>query len=73
MCIIGTLSLKTKCLGANRIFMSSFFDLGLFDNQGGLGLCQVAMAIMFTPLLGFFDKSHELASHVLVLRLYRSE
>ena len=33
--------------------MSSFFDQGLFDNQGGLGLGQVSMAIMFSPLLGF--------------------
>ena len=38
---------------ANRIFMSSLFDQGLFDNQRGLALGQVSMAIMFTPLLGF--------------------
>ena len=33
--------------------MSSIFDQGLFDNQGGLGLGQVSMAIMFNPPLGF--------------------
>ena len=42
---------------ANRIFMSSLFDQGLFDNQGGLGLGQVSMAIMFNPPLRFL-KSH---------------
>ena len=41
---------QTKYLLANRIFMSSLFDQGLFDNQGGLGLGQVSMAIMFNPL-----------------------
>ena len=30
--------------------MSSLFDQGLFDNQGGLGLGQVSMAVMFNPL-----------------------
>ena len=44
---------ETKYLLANRICMSSLFDLGLFDNQGGLGLGQVSMAIMFNPPLRF--------------------
>ena len=44
---------KTKYSLANRIFMSSLFDQGLFDNQGGLGLGHVSKAIMFTPLPGF--------------------
>ena len=33
--------------------MSSLFDQGLFDNQGGQALGQVSMAIMFTPHPGF--------------------
>ena len=33
--------------------MSSLFDQGLFDNQGGLGLGQVSMAIMFNPPIRF--------------------
>ena len=53
--------------------MSSLFNQGLFDNQGGLGLGQVSMAIMFNPPSKGFDKSHELASHVLAIRLYCSE
>ena len=44
---------NTKYLLANIIFMSSLFDQGLFDNQGGLGLGQVSMAIMFNPPLRF--------------------
>ena len=44
---------KTKYLLANRIFMSSLFDQGLFDNQGGLGLGQVSVAIMFNAPLRF--------------------
>ena len=31
------------------------------------------MAIMFNPPLKVFEKSHELASHVLTIRLYCSE
>ena len=31
---------QTKYLLANRIFMSSLFDQGLFDNPRGLGLSQ---------------------------------
>ena len=54
---------------ANRIFTSSPFDQGLFDNQGGLALGQVSIAIMFTPSW-IFEKSHELASHELAIRLY---
>ena len=64
---------KTKYLLANRIFMSSLVDQGLFDNQGGLGLGQVSMAIMFTPPPWVFDKSHELARHALAIRLCCSE
>ena len=52
--------------------MSSLFDQGLLDNQGGLALGQVSMAIMFTPSW-IFKKSHELASHVLTIRLYCSQ
>ena len=52
--------------------MSFLFDQGLFVNQGGLGLGQVSVAIMFTPSW-VFDESCELASHVLAIRLYCSE
>ena len=45
----------------------------VFDNQGGLGLGQVSVAIVFNPPSKVFDKSHELVSHVLAIRLYCSE
>ena len=46
-------SYKNKIFACKYNFMSSLFDQGLFHNQGGLGLGQVSMAIMFNPPLRF--------------------
>ena len=53
--------------------MSSIFDKGLFDNQGGTGFGSGVNGHYVQPPSRVFDKSHELASHVLAIRLYCSE
>ena len=45
----------------------------VLDNQGGLGLGQGVSGHYVQPPSKVFDKSHELASHVLAIRLYCSE
>ena len=58
---------------ANKIFISSLFDQGLFDNQGTGFRSGVNGRYVSTPSIKVFDKSHELASHVLAIRLYCSQ